>query len=127
MRIAGLSFEAIGERLGITKQGAWDLVHRSLAPVQGRSVEDLRALENERLDLATRRVLTRVMNDDLSTEVMLKAVDAFLRISARRARMNGLDLAADVSVSVSVRQDLDVALKQLEEVIKGEVVDKPSE
>jgi hypothetical protein len=98
------------------------MVNRTMASAPNRQVDELRRVENARLDIAQARIWSKVLDGDL------KAVDAFLRISARRARMNGLDLATDVlSVSVSVRQDLDVALKQLEEVIKGEVIDRPAE
>jgi predicted DNA-binding protein YlxM (UPF0122 family) len=121
MRLAGMSFQEIGDHFGMTRQSAWELIHRALAMVPSRQADELRLEENLRLDIAQARIWSKVLDGDL------KAVDAFLRISARRARMNGLDLAADVSVSVSVRQDLDVALKQLEEVIKGEVVDRPAE
>lgn len=121
MRLAGLSFQEIADHFGIKRQSAWELVGRAMESAPQRQAAELRREENLRLDIAQARIWSKVLEGDL------KAVDVFLRISARRARMNGLDLAADVSVSVSVRQDLDTALQQLERVIKGEVVDGPAE
>ena len=121
MRLSGMSFQQIGDHLGMTKQGAWEMIGRALASEPSRQANEMRLEENLKLDRMESRLAAKVLDGDL------RAILANLKIMERRARMNGLDLAADVSVSVSVRQDLDVALKQLEEVIKGEVIDRPAE
>ena len=116
MRLAGMSFQEIGDHFGISKQAIWQMIHLSLQSEPNRQAEELRAIENLRLDTAQARIWSKVLEGDL------KATETFLKISARRARMNGLDLAADLSVSVTVQKDLDKALEQLEQVIKGEVI-----
>lgn len=116
LRMAGLSFEAIGERLGIGMSGARDLVNRTLERAENRLVEQERDLENQRLDRAQAAIWSKVLDGDL------KAVDSFLKLSARRAKMNGLDAPIKVDLSVSVRQEMEAALSQLERVVLGQVI-----
>ena len=116
LRLAGLSYETIGDRLGISEEGARDLVNRTLERAESKVVDQERALENARLDRAQAAIWTKVIEGDL------KAVDTYLRISQRRAKMNGLDAPTKIDLSLNVRQEMEQALVQLERVVLGEVI-----
>ena len=79
-------------------------------------VAQYRTLENLRLDRVQAAIWPKVLAGDT------KAIDTFLRISQRRARLNGLDAPLDVSVSVSIRHEMQTALEQLEQVVLGQVI-----
>jgi hypothetical protein len=55
------------------------------------TIEQLRVLENERLDAIWAKLSQQVINQDGSVNV--KIVDRLTRLSERRAKMNGLDAA----------------------------------
>lgn len=55
------------------------------------TIEQLRVLENERLDALWRALSTELRNPDGS--VNLKIVDRMTRLSERRAKMNGIEAA----------------------------------
>lgn len=116
-KLAGLSNTQIADRLGISESGVKDLLNRTLARETNRAVEELRDLENARLDRAQAAIWGEVLKGDL------KAVDTFLRLSARRSRLNGLDAPTNINLSVSVRQEMENALVELQRVVLGEVVD----
>lgn len=117
--LAGMSYEQIGERLGISKAGAVDMIHRTLDMAEQRGVDELRSVENARLDRAQAAIWTAVLQGDL------KAIDTFLKISARRARLNGLDAPTQINLKVSVRAEMEAALNELEQVVlRGELVAK---
>lgn len=117
MLLAGLTMEQIAERMHISERGVEDLVDRTLARVVNPNAEKLRAVENARLDRSQAAIWSNVLKGDL------QAIDTFLRISARRARMNGLDEPTKVNLSVNIRQEMESALAALEAVVLGEVVD----
>lgn len=119
--LAGLSYEQIGERLGITKQGAIDMIGRSLDVAESRQVDEMRALENARLDRAQAAIWTKVLNGDT------KAIDAFLKISQRRARLNGMDAPTKINLKVSVQAEMEAALNELENVVLGDVISSRTE
>lgn len=117
LALAGFSHEQIAERLGISEEGVDDLLDRTLGRVANRHADKLRELENARLDRVQAGIWTQVISGDL------KAIDAFLRISARRARMNGLDEPTKVNLSINVRAEMEQALAALESTVLGMVVD----
>ncbi|AWN07675.1 Rnase E [Microbacterium phage Hendrix] len=117
LRLAGLSYETIGNRLGISKQAAAQMVQRSLEHAEQQGVAALRAEENARLDRAQSAIWGDVIQGDL------KAIGVFLQISAARAKMNGLYSPTQVQMSVSIRKDMEDALASLEELVL--VQDKP--
>jgi DNA-binding CsgD family transcriptional regulator len=116
LRLAGLSYEQIAERLHISREGAQDMVNRSLARAENLAAEEMRELEGSRLDRAQAAIWTQVLEGDV------KAVQAFLQISARRARLFGLDAPTKLNISVSVRAEMEQALNALEQVVLGEVI-----
>ena len=88
LRLAGYSFEAIGQQLGISKQAAYKHVSTALETLHTQtdnSAEQLRALELERLDALLKGCWTAASaGDPESTRVVLKVLE-------RRAKLLGLD------------------------------------
>ena len=116
LAMAGLSYEKIGEELGISTSAAHALVTRTIAETRNYAVDHLRELENARLDRMTTAIWNKVIEGDL------KAVDSYLRIAERRAKLNGLDAPTRVQMAVSVRVEMEEKLRELQEVIDAEVV-----
>lgn len=116
LTIAGLSPEQIGQRLGISAAGVRSLVDRTLERATNRNVDALREIENQRLDRAQAAIWTKVLEGNL------KAIDTYLRISARRARINGLDAPTNINLSIGIKQEMEAALDELHQVVMGEVI-----
>jgi transposase len=121
LAMAGLTYEQIGDRLGISRNGARDLIERVLATAVNQAAPELRAMENARLDRAQSAIWSKVLSGELA------AVQTFLAISARRAKMNGIDEPTKVNLSINVRQEMEQALAQLEQVVLGETIDATSQ
>lgn len=113
----------------ITRQTAHALVTRALDERRrelDESVDQIRTLENERLDKMTRLMFKRL--DDPTNPDPEKTVMAILRISDRRAKMNGTDAPTDFRITpggsnvIPVGGDIDVSklsddqLRELEEL-----------
>lgn len=79
------------------------------------SAAELQRVENARLDRAQAAIWAKVVGGDIT------AVHAFLRISERRARLNGLDAPTTVNLDRGVRVEMEAALAELETVL-GEVI-----
>jgi DNA-binding CsgD family transcriptional regulator len=114
LRLAGMSYEQIGERLGISGNAAEQMIGRALDRNEVRSVSQLRAEENARLDRAQMAIWGKVIEGDI------KAIGTFLQISAARSKMNGLYAPTQVQVSMTIRQEMEEALQSLETLVLGE-------
>jgi hypothetical protein len=84
--VAGITNAQIAEQLGIKPDSVRHLINRTLRTAENRAAEEMRELENARLDRAQAAIWTQVLARDY------RAVMVFLQISARRARLNGLGL-----------------------------------
>lgn len=111
LRIGGMSYRAIAQRLGVSRQTAYKDVQAELAVLDGRKrgvAERLRDLELERCDrlmvglwaqatpqLARDPRTGEPMNDDhghpIYTTPDVGAVSTILRIMERRAKLLGID------------------------------------
>src|SRR5829696_4630995 len=111
LKLAGVSTAQIAERMGIQPDTVRQLINRTLASAENRAVEEMRELENARLDRAQAAIWSQVLAGDV------RAVIAFLRISARRARLNGLDSPTKIDLSSDVRSEMERALADLERVV----------
>lgn len=111
LRLAGLTYEQIGERLKISPSGAANLIARSLSRAEQMSVDQLRATENARLDRAQMAIWPQVLQGDQ------KAIGMFLRISAARRQMNGLNAPVKLNISMSIKQEMEAALNDLEALV----------
>jgi DNA-binding transcriptional MerR regulator len=107
LRRRGVSFEDIGDALGVTKQRAHQIYRAALDEIPAQEVAEYRAEQAERLDEMLRKayeVLERKhitvnngkviylgeepMEDDAPT---LMAIKTILQIEERRAKLLGLD------------------------------------
>lgn len=114
--MAGLSQDAIGTRLGISRREVEYVLTRHLRSQPAQGVAEMRTVENARLNRAQAAIWTRVLEGDL------QALDRFMRISERRSRLNGLDAPFQVELSGHVRIEMEQALAELQEIVLGEVI-----
>lgn len=126
LRKEGYSYEAIGTRLGISKQRAHQLVTEELAKLREETpeaAEAVRQLELERLDAMVRILAYRVKKADLG------AIQTVLRIMERRAKLLGLDAPQQFELllkreaqALADELGLDVAevLAEAQQILAGE-------
>jgi hypothetical protein len=102
--------------MGIKPDTVRHLINRTLQTAENRAAEEMRELENARLDRAQAAIWAQVLAGDY------RAVMVFLQISQRRARLNGLDAAASLVISPNVRGEMERALADLKNlVLAGEI------
>lgn len=97
LRLQGLTFEAIGARLGVTRQAAHAAVTLELDALAAESratAEKLRDLEVARLDAMLSALWPAVKRGSQG------AVDKALKVCARRARLLGLDAPTEIKADV---------------------------
>lgn len=116
LRLAGLTYGQIGERLHIGAEAARMLVMRTLKEAEQAQVAEMRELENQRLDRMQASIWPKVLEGDL------QAIDRALRISARRSAVNGLDAPKQFQIQANVRLEMEQALNELKEIVMNEVV-----
>lgn len=131
LRLSGATYEQIAQTVGYSdKSTARQVVLRSLTRLEAESVVELRALENARLD-ADELVLRSIIQDPTArVPDRLRAIETRTRLSARRARMNGLDAPLQVELSAGVRADLEDAISEAEAALSsvvGEVLNVSDE
>lgn len=88
LRKAGVTFTGIASELGVSRAAAHNAVMRGLKRLaeEGHAdAKELRALEEARLDVAMVAIAPEVKKGNLA------AIDRWVRISERRARLRGLD------------------------------------
>jgi hypothetical protein len=115
LRLGGVTWQQVADQVGYASaEMAMRTVNRALGRHAAQQVDTLRAVENARLDRAQAAIWMKVQAGDHA------AIHAFLRISARRSKMNGLDAPTQVNVSASTIADMDAALAALETIVLGE-------
>lgn len=85
LRKTGMSLQDIATTEGVTTPTAYKLVKRAMTMVLAESVEDVRKLENARLDYMLSRISKKIVKGDLN------AILVALKIAQRRAALLGLD------------------------------------
>lgn len=116
LRVAGATYQQIGERVGLTLEGARQCVKRALERLDGEVAElakELRQIEAERLDAMTLALWERARRGDIPS------IDCVLRLQSRRARLLRLDLDA-ASIAAPTAEDPRRRLI----VVEGGVVDE---
>ena len=89
LRVQGYSVRRIAAELDLSSSTVFEHLNRALAELAAETLErteELRALELERLDAATAAIWDSVLDGDHG------AIQTFLRLSERRARLFGLDV-----------------------------------
>ena len=104
LRALGLSFQAIAERLGYAgRSGAREAYSQAIKLWGSEAVEELRVVENERLDHLHRTIMTQIeqaaRNNETSPGEVSTLVNRAINISRRRAALNGLDPARKHEIS----------------------------
>jgi hypothetical protein len=115
LKLAGVSTAQSAERMCIAPDSVRKLIDRTLRTAENRAAEEMRELENARLR-AQAAIWSQVLAGDY------RAVMVFLQISARRAKLNGLDSPTSVAISPNVRSEMERALSDLQQVL-GMVAD----
>ncbi|HRF50822.1 MAG TPA: hypothetical protein PLC98_24550, partial [Anaerolineales bacterium] len=88
LRQAGVSYEAIGKRLGVSRQAAWRMVDRALTKTErdtSEAADRVRIIELARLD----RLLNSIWGAAMRGSLL--AHDRVYKNMERRARYLGLD------------------------------------
>lgn len=116
LRMGGYSYEQIAKILDVHPSRVSQLVKQGLQEAANEDAEQLRVIENARLD----RLQAAVWQDALKGDS--KAIDTVLKISARRAALNGLDAPKKIDLRAAVKMDVEVALQELQQVVLGEVL-----
>jgi hypothetical protein len=115
----GLTYQQIGDRLGITRQAAHVAVQRALADIPRMATEELRTLELEKLENLERRLIYiinqqsyktsasgRVIEYEgkpvLDTTPQIQAIGAALKVIDKRAKLLGLDAPTKVETEITV-------------------------
>ena len=104
LRSLGLRFQAIADRLGYAgRSGAREAYSQAVTLWGGEAVEELRLVENERLDYLLRTVVAQIEQAVRETETspgeISQLVNTAVNISKRRAALNGLDPARKHEIS----------------------------
>lgn len=115
LRLAGFTYDQIAADLGISRNGAYDLVNRTLRRAETHARTELIELENARLDRAQAAIWAQVLKGDT------KAIDAFLKISNARRQMNQMNAPTQVEVAMSIRHEMQQALDELELLVLEDV------
>ena len=122
LRLKGMSYRQIAEQLQIQVGTAHELVNTYLLNAVTEPGEELRTLEVERLDVMLKAIWADVEAGDV------KAIDAALKISDRRAKLLGIDAPTKIehSGSIDMTASADEARRKLSAIVEqepeGEVV-----
>lgn len=97
MRRAGHTYAEIGEALGVNPSRAHAIVQTTLRNMLREPADDVRQMEDTRLDSMLRALWGRIEHGDVA------AISAALRIMERRARLLGLDAPTQQQVVTEVQ------------------------
>ena len=96
LRRGGLTWDLIAKQVGYKHAGsAQDAYVRASQRIVRDDVEAIRKVEEDRLDMAQASIWAKVLQGDIP------AINAFLRIQERRARLLGLDQPIRQQVEVT--------------------------
>ena len=119
MRSRSLTYQQIGDQLGMSRQAAHAAVQRAIAEIPKEGTEEALRLELDKLDLLERQLLGIVGKKHIRTsttgkviehngEVVLddgpvmQAISGILKVGDRRARLLGLNAPTKVSQDVTI-------------------------
>ena len=100
LRREGFTWDQIASDVGYASpSGASDAYYRASARVVQDGIEEIRRLENDRLDYLFHAVWEKALEGDH------KAVETCLKIMTRRAKLLGLDARQEAKVSIQSEVD----------------------
>ena len=109
LRRRGLTYDEIGDALGISSKRARDLVQKGIRAIPYEAIEEARALELHRLD-----ALYAIASARAIESFDLHAIDRCLAIMARRSQFLGLDAPKRHEVtSFDGDSELDRSIREL--------------
>lgn len=124
LRRGGLTFDMIAERVGYKDpSGAHAAYVRACKRIIASDVEELRKVEADRLDMAQAALWSKVLQGDVP------AVNSFLRIMERRAKLFGLDMPIRQQVEVTTFEggsELDREVARLAQLLADSAGSKQS-
>jgi len=95
LRRGGLTWDLIAQRVGYSHPAsARDAYMRASARIVRDDVEEIRRVEQDRLDMAQTAIWSKVLQGDT------QAVNTLIRIMERRAKMFGLDQPTKIQAEV---------------------------
>lgn len=128
MRVAGNTFEKIAQVLGYANpSAAFNAVNKELREAGQEEVETLRSVEKRRIEKIINKLWPQLIGGNTSP-VTLDAIKVYLQLSARLARLLGLDVAAaggggaTASSSVTLVQIGTSPPRTLQELSDGELL-----
>jgi hypothetical protein len=113
LRMAGATPSGVARALDLPLKEVRALLTPASAGAD-QQVDSLRELESERLDAAQLAIWPQVEAGDLA------AVSVFLKLSARRSRLLGLE--APLKIDMSIRREMTAAFEDLQRVVLGQVI-----
>jgi hypothetical protein len=101
LRARGLTFDEIAAEVGYKgRQGAKEAYDAALRWWGTESVDQLRSVEGERLELLWRRAYARLArSDELGTVEFARLLDSAVRLSQRKSALWGLDAPRQYEVT----------------------------
>lgn len=118
LRLAGATYEDIGDVVGRHKANVYRRIKKAIQEIPKSEVDELRALESERLSRVQRSVWRQALEGHLG------AVDRVIKISERRSRLLGLDSPQRVDLEAS-SVDIDAVARDILGAMTAE--EKPEE
>jgi hypothetical protein len=119
LRQAGTSYEDIAKALGYKgPSGAYQAVKSAMKKTLQEPADELRKLEASRLDEALRAIWPQVKKGNLL------AIDRYIKISERRAKIMGMEAKSQVEISGAVKlEDLDGVRAKRWEAVRDQLKD----
>lgn len=114
LRKKGRSYRQIGEELGVSEKRAFQYVKESLeklTALEKTTAEELRLLEGERLDAIQDGLFEKAMAGDLW------AVDRYIKLAERRAKLLGLDAPVKNEVTGADGGKIEITIQYIDESI----------
>ncbi len=114
LRKQGYSMQACADATGLALRAAYDAFHTAMDErrANAEEVAELRQLENDRLDALTVALWGKAMRGDL------EAINTALRISARRAKLWGLDAPTRIDGVLDINESGKVPLAELDRIVR---------
>lgn len=112
LRVLGIEYRQIGEKLGVSAQTAWQDVKKELAGQAVEAAMELRTIEYARLSKAYAKAM-EVLEAAAPGELALKAVDRIERLSRSMRVLFGLDVPVRIDVTHHELSQQDLELQEL--------------
>lgn len=117
LTLAGYTQEQIAERFKVSQMEISHTLQRMFDSSPETTVQQMRTIENARIDRAQQSIWTDVLRGDH------KAIATFIRLSERRSRINGMDAPVKMDLTVGIRQEMMEQLDQFEAMVMGDIVE----